>query len=153
MSHFPLRLQEILDADPVAAAVHATRQAEERRAHARPYEPVGEQFLPSLWATGTLRDARKRARRRGIEISLSVGWVLRTLESQHYCCAVSGIEFSASRPQGAHKRPFMPSLDRRDCAKGYTPDNVRIVCVVVNTLLQDWGDGVFHEIIKAARHP
>jgi hypothetical protein len=109
-------------------------------------------FAAGPWARQAVRDARKRAKKTAIPFTIDAAWVLRRLEQQSYRCALSRLEFSARRTRlASHKRPFMPSLDRVDCSKGYTKRNVRILCVAINTLLQDWGDEVFHEIIRAAK--
>lgn len=139
-THFEERLAELRAAQPAAP----------EPAVASP--PQAEQFLPTLWAFRTLIDTRKRARLRGFEYALTPRAIVAMLERQGYCCAVSGITFSAKRTRAeAHKRPFWPSIDRIDCTKGYVEGNVRIVCVAINTLLQDWGDEVWTEVAAAAR--
>lgn len=45
--------------------------------------------------------------------------------------------------------PFRPSVDRIDCKKGYTEDNVRVVCVAVNYCLNEFGISIFDKIIRA----
>lgn len=151
MSHFTKRLLELMAAEPDKpprarsanlAIVGGVRTIRER-------QDDDEAFYPVLWAHQTTWDSRKRAKLKGLDWSLHVGWIITQLEAQEYCCAISGIEFSGKRLGTAHKRPYMPSLDRIDCNKGYTPENVRIVCVAVNTLLQDWGDSVIETIFAA----
>lgn len=136
MSHFETRLHEIVWKPDFSVL----RQAPGRAA---PF---------AKWAQVTLCDVRKRAKARGIEYGLGLAWLRAQLAKQNYCCAVSGLPFSDVKLGNAHKRPWMPSIDRIDCTKGYTRDNVRIVCVAVNTLLQDWGDPVWLAIKLAARH-
>lgn len=144
MDHFDQRLQELFAINPGAREKFLAARKRGRQGELRP-----KTLLPTLWATQTIYDARKRARLRGIAFDLNAAMVLKMLEQQEYRCAVSGISFSDEEVNDAHKRPYMPSIDRIECAKGYTRDNVRIVCVAVNTLLQDWGDSVFHEIVCA----
>jgi hypothetical protein len=43
----------------------------------------------------------------------------------------------------AGKRPWAPSFDRIDCRQGYVKGNIRLVLLIVNTGLMDWGDEVF----------
>lgn len=50
-------------------------------------------------------------------------------------CAVTGIPFVYDVPG----HPLMPSLDRIDSSKGYTADNVRLVCWAVNCAASTWG--------------
>jgi len=50
-------------------------------------------------------------------------------------CEFSGIPFSKRKDKA-----FTPSLDRIDSKKGYTYDNVRIVCFIFNVSFMNWGD-------------
>jgi len=54
-------------------------------------------------------------------------------------CELTGIHFSSKRVDGSVKRPWMPSVDRIDSAKGYEKGNCRLVCVAVNIALNDFG--------------
>jgi len=35
---------------------------------------------------------------------------------------------------------YAPSIDRIDARRGYTADNIRIICWAANLLLGTWGD-------------
>lgn len=144
MSHFAERLQELLYSPRLndAARVRVKRQIS--------MDLHGAHYV--RWAEMAASGARKRAKLRGIDCSINVEWILERLRSQAYRCALSGIEFSQETLGTAHKRPFMPSLDRIECSIGYTPGNSRIVCVAVNMLLQDWGDAVFIAIVNGSRN-
>jgi hypothetical protein len=48
--------------------------------------------------------------------------------------------------------PYAPSLDRIDCRKGYTKDNVRIVVYALNVMLMDWGEVVFSRVAASYRY-
>lgn len=61
-------------------------------------------------------------------------------------CEVSGITFSHDTYGTNNVRPFFHSLDRIDSAKGYLPDNIRVVCVAVNIAMSSWGEQVFADI-------
>lgn len=66
------------------------------------------------------------------------------------CCAISGLSFALTRlPEAFVKHPFAPSLDRINCGGGYTPGNVRLVCIAVNFGLGQWGEEVFRSIAEA----
>lgn len=58
------------------------------------------------------------------------------------CCELSGVVFDLS----PGRKPTSPSLDRRSPEKGYTPDNIRVICHALNAGLGDWGDDAFAPI-------
>lgn len=101
-------------------------------------------------------DSLPRARRRAalckVPFGLSEGFIRGLMEAQGFACAVSGIEFdlfrTGARPTKT-RLPFRPSIDRIEPAKGYVEGNVRLVCFAVNMALSDYGDDVFHEIVRA----
>lgn len=65
-------------------------------------------------------------------------------------CALSGLRFDLrSAGYGKARRPFAPSLDRIDSRGGYTRENVRLVCQVVNFALNAYGEDIFREIAVA----
>jgi hypothetical protein len=89
------------------------------------------------------------AKRKGRDCTLTLGAFLRLVVNSKDRCAVTGLQFSLATVCGSKRRPFAPSLDRIDCAKGYVDGNVRIVCVSANVSISDWGEGVLYELAKA----
>lgn len=87
--------------------------------------------------------AASRARRAGLECEEDLaGWALATMEAQGHRCSLSGVPFSLEvLGHGAAPRPYAPSIDRIDARRGYTADNIRIICWAANLLLGTWGDG------------
>jgi hypothetical protein len=81
--------------------------------------------------------ARNNAKRLGKEFSLDAEWVLRRLDKG--VCEVTGIRFELGGEEGS-RSPWAPSLDRQDPAKGYTPDNVKVVVLILNVARNNWGD-------------
>lgn len=64
-------------------------------------------------------------------------------------CAVSGLEFSSvGVGMGRARHPFMPSFDQIEPGKGYSADNVRLVCVAANFAMNAWG---LDTLIQVAR--
>lgn len=63
-------------------------------------------------------------------------------------CEVSGRKFSLIRPPGTSRRPWAPSVDRIDCSKGYEADNCRLVCLIVNIAISEWGVPVLEELAQ-----
>lgn len=64
-------------------------------------------------------------------------------------CAVTNMKFSMQAEKGKVKRPWAPSIDRLDVARGYEYDNCRLVCTAVNLAMNEWGEGVLHQIVRA----
>ena len=64
-------------------------------------------------------------------------------------CEVSRIPFRYSKqnPQWS-RNPWGPSIDRIDSRQGYFFDNCRLVCLAVNTALNEWGDDVLLAVAK-----
>jgi hypothetical protein len=64
-------------------------------------------------------------------------------------CELTGIEFSLQSPRLSQRRPWAPTLDRKDASAGYTPKNCRLICSAVNIALNDWGEEALLKIAKA----
>lgn len=86
--------------------------------------------------------AKNNAKTRNIPFELTKEDVAVMLEETRGHCQLTGIAFSWKRVDGLRRRPLIPSLDRKDNSKGYTINNCRIVCAVVNLALNEFGDKV-----------
>lgn len=93
-------------------------------------------------------EARKRASAKGLECTITSDDVARCYIRSGMRCALTSCSFTTDKAEGAHKAPFAPSIDRIDCRKGYTPDNIRLVCVAVNYALGEWGEEIFARIAR-----
>ena len=96
--------------------------------------------------------AKSRARNKGLECEDDLfALALGLYDAQGGRCAITGLPFNLRVVgSGAARRPFAPSLDRIDSDSGYTRDNTRLVCQVVNFALNSYGEDVFLEIAIAA---
>lgn len=77
--------------------------------------------------------AKHRAEVKGWEFNLTPEWIEPKLVAG--VCEATGIplELSGEKFKGyGHFRPWTPSLDRIDPTKGYTTDNVKVVCWMYN---------------------
>lgn len=111
---------------------------------------MGDDTLSDVerYALAAASTAKYRARTdgRACHDDLS-GWALAAVRAQGGRCALSGVPFRLDvLGHGQAPRPFAPSIDRRDATKGYTPDNIRIICWAANCFLGTWGDGPALEI-------
>lgn len=79
---------------------------------------------------------------------LTVAFLLSLLEKQKGVCALSGERLTCELKQGVRYRTNA-SVDRIDSNKGYSSDNVRLVCTVVNVMRQDLDDASFRLWCKA----
>lgn len=97
-----------------------------------------------------VRAARTRSRKRSWEFDLTADWALNKAKDQGFRCSLTGLPFFAESGAKSKVHPFTPSLDRIDCSRGYTKDNVRVVVWAINAMLLDWGEEVFAQV--AARY-
>lgn len=82
---------------------------------------------------------RWRARSRGIPFSITAQHVYAMLAGADFRCTISGIALSKPARHALEKDPWSPSLDRIDCRMGYEPDNVRVVALIANYAMNQWG--------------
>lgn len=103
------------------------------------------------WGIELYKSAEKRARRSGIEFSLSESDMIDVVNVAKGKCHVSGICFDlySPIPEKGMRRPYFPSIDRIDNSKGYHRDNVRLVCQIVNYAMNEFGESLFHKIALA----
>jgi hypothetical protein len=89
----------------------------------------------------------KRAQHANLECTISAELLIAAAVAQNWRCVLTGLPFQA-RKEGWAKNPFAPAIDRIDCARGYTPDNTRLVCYCVNASMNQWGFTVFAEMCR-----
>ena len=109
--------------------------------------PVGtnKQMIEAAMKEALAR-AKSRASGRDWGFDLTLEWALFAIEEQEFKCALTDIPFFAKHERERPRHPYAPSIDRKDCDRGYTMDNCRIILMAVNLALSDWGDEVFRRI-------
>jgi hypothetical protein len=116
-------------------------------------DETGPVALPAL--KDLLTNARKNARARGLEITITLEDMKGLAELSQGRCMLTGIPFehgacdALRESTTRRKRVWAPSLDRIESSKGYVPGNVRLVCMAVNAALQEFGDAVLLRIAHA----
>jgi hypothetical protein len=112
---------------------------------------MARQIVDAYWEfLRTVRSARKRAAKKGWEFEIRKAEADALWRRCGGRCEVTGLEFHVEQMETEfQRRPYAPSLDRRDNAKGYTVDNVRVVCVAVNLAMNQWGEAVLLRIAAA----
>lgn len=108
-----------------------------------------ESEAPLSMLKNTFSYCRKNAKLRGLEMLLNWQDVMSMWMRSGGACEVTGIRFTLYTAKLWHRRPFAPSIDRRDSLIGYTLANCRLVCAAVNVAISEWGDEVFDEIAKS----
>lgn len=94
-----------------------------------------------------IRDARKRALKRGIPFTVDAETIEKKIAAGY--CEATGVRFDLS-PMGKGKlNPFAPSLDQRIAGLGYTPENTQVVVVIHNAARGAWGDAPVHAYVIA----
>ena len=104
------------------------------------------------WARTLVKEAKKRAKRKDLEFDIDVPFVLALAAKSGDCCSITGIPFDHS-PSETYRRPWAPSLDRIDCTRGYTRDNVRITSIAVNYAMGQFGLDALKRIAEALCSP
>lgn len=90
-------------------------------------------------------NARRRAEDKGIPFDLDRLDLIERIAKGR--CEVTGLLFDMTASGGLN--PWAPSLDRRNNAKGYTPDNVQVVVSAYNVAKGPWGDEVLLKLARA----
>lgn len=86
--------------------------------------------------------AKNRAKNKGWEFNITPEFIYQKLLPLK--CEVTNLDLSLDRELTHKANALAPSLDRINSNKGYTLDNVQIVCWWYNVMKQDWSK----EIIK-----
>jgi hypothetical protein len=93
--------------------------------------------------------AKGRARQNKRGFNLDIDFLLEMFTAQNGQCKLTGISFSLEKENDCRVDPWAISIDRIDSKLGYTKDNVRLVCTVVNFALNEWGEKVLRTMSEA----
>lgn len=90
--------------------------------------------------------AKSRGANSGKGYDLPPGWMREQYLRQRGLCAISGMPMFKDREQ---RSPYQPAIDRIDSSLGYTEDNCRLICHMVNIARADYDDETFLTMCKA----
>lgn len=121
-----------------------------KRWNARPTAVTDPSKQVPSWLLTLAREARKRSLRRSIDYTLTVPDLGLLAQRADGRCELTNLPFEFERHEGSLYRPFAPSLDRIDPACGYSFRNIRLVCVIVNAALNQWGEQAFWKMVQFA---
>lgn len=102
----------------------------------------------SIIVNKIFKGVKSRAKKLGRDFDLTKKFLEDLYKKQNEKCALTNIPFNDEK-YGCMRRPFAPSLDRIDSKKGYTQNNVRFVCTIVNMSLNEFGDAIFAKMCEA----
>lgn len=107
-------------------------RAKHKRTHRKQTRLANRRYRRTLkgWEANLLTRAKRRAERHGREFALTREWLRPLLAPM--VCAATGVALSNEPNQ-----PNVPSIDRRDSSKGYTPDNCWVVSWEFNNAKKD----------------
>jgi hypothetical protein len=124
------------------------------------YEETGQmkawqqarKLKPESRTSALLASIRNRALKLNIEFTLVFDDVYPAIVAGR--CQATDLPFDLTQ-SNVRVNPWAPSVDRRDGSKGYTKDNIQIVCWAYNAAKNGWGDDVLLKLARAiiARHP
>jgi hypothetical protein len=100
----------------------------------------------------SIRDsARDRAKAANRIFDIDIDFLENMYNNQNGKCSLTGIDFTLDRNPDKKRvyMPWSPSLDRIDSSLGYTKENVRLVCVMVNLALNKFGDIAFDKMCRS----
>jgi hypothetical protein len=113
----------------------------------KPTQDIGTDWM--VVASALVLRQRYAAKDRGIPFEVGERFVYGLMQQTGFRCAVSGIAFSRTKPNGiAHVDPWAPSIDRIDNRQGYLHDNVRIVAIAANYAMNRWGYDMLLRLAK-----
>jgi hypothetical protein len=100
-----------------------------------------------------IAEARGRSKKNNKDFDIDFDWIIGLHNTQGGLCAVSGIKMEYAIGADGKRLPYSMSIDRIDCNKGYTKNNVRLVCMIVNLTLGAFGDDILDSVmIKVAKY-
>ena len=94
-----------------------------------------------------LKNARNRAKEKGFEFDLDKHWPALKARIDRLRCELTGVPLDLDAIRDWNS----PSLDRIDCTRGYTYDNVRVVCFAMNCAMGTWGEHKLKAVLDAWR--
>lgn len=129
-----------------------------RRRRWRVENPEADREATRRWHVGNparklLGSCRSSAKARGHQCILTIEMIEEMLVPM--TCSATGLPLTWEHMGSSKANPWAPSIDRLDCAKGYVPGNVRVVCWAFNQMRGDFPDEVIVALAKAlaARAP
>ena len=91
--------------------------------------------------------ARDRAKQQNLEFNITLDYLLYLWNYQKGKCALSDIDMTYELRVG--RTPTNVSIDKIDHTKGYTMDNIQLVCMACNQIKNDLSNEEMYKFCKA----
>lgn len=102
------------------------------------------------FAPKALSGMRSRAKKKGMECTLTEADIDAMLVDSEGMCAVSGLPFLIrDRYEDERVNPWQPSIDRIKSDEGYTRENCRVVCYIANLAMSQFGEDALATLSQA----
>lgn len=98
---------------------------------------------PAQYLRIAMKTVRWRAKNAGLPFELDLEW----LQMQPMQCAITGKKFEIPEKGWG---PLTPSFDQKIPGKGYTKENVQLICLWVNIAKKDWPESLIRDLIREA---
>ena len=95
-----------------------------------------------------LKGTKRRSREKNIYNDLTLDYIMYLWEKQSGKCALTGMQMTYKFYEGRVNSNV--SIDRIDSTKGYSKDNVQLVCMAANQMKNDLSMTEFIEMCEAA---
>lgn len=104
-----------------------------------------QEYATEDWGRYIIREVQRRAKRKGLECTITAEWLNRKLEP--LVCEATGLDIVWNGPTRGN--PWAPSVDRIDSSKGYTEENTQVTCWVYNSAKGNWSGDILSIIAHA----
>lgn len=99
--------------------------------------------------TSALMQARRRAELKNLDFQINICDLMALYKAQGGKCLLTGLDFSLDKSIECRSNPFVPSIDRVKPNLGYTRENIRLVCWIINKGIGEWGLEVYETVAQA----
>lgn len=123
------------------------KQRDQRAADPTKYKVYQKHGSLRYKLTSLNRHARNRCKARCLPYDIDYTYLLELWNKQEGRCALTNIDMETG--SSIPRKPFTVSVDRIEPSRGYTKGNVRLVCLIVNVSLGDFGEEAFRQMAEA----
>jgi 5-methylcytosine-specific restriction endonuclease McrA len=99
-------------------------------------------------ANGKVSAARQRAKNKGLAFDIDIDFVVDMFHEQEGRCALTGREMTYRGDKGSQEMFHSFSIDRVDSSKGYTRDNIQLLCWGANSIKSNMSTELLFDLIR-----